>query len=64
MTANVRYVINYTLECPRCKTKQKIHVSTSSGGVHVGDQTIPGIQCDLNFNVAVPDMIINGPFPT
>jgi transcription elongation factor Elf1 len=62
VTANERYVIT-TLECPRCKTKQKVHVSTSSGGVQVGDQTIPCIQCDLDFNVTVPDKIIRGPFP-
>ena len=62
VTANERYVIT-TLECPRCKTKQKVHVSTRSGGVQVGDQTIPCIQCDLDFNVTVPDRIIRGPFP-
>jgi hypothetical protein len=58
-----RYVV-MMVESPRCKTKQKVHVSTSSGGVQVGDQTIPSIQCDLHFNVTVPDKIIRGPFPT
>ena len=59
----VKHYVVMAVECPRCKTKQKIHVSTIGGGVKVEDQTIPCIQCDLNFNVTVPEKIIGGPFP-
>jgi transposase-like protein len=59
--ANERYVV-MTVECPRCKTKQKVHVSTSVGGAQVDDQKIPCIKCDNDFKVTVPDRIIRGPF--
>ena len=57
-----RYVV-MTVECSRCKTKQKIHVVLRTEPKPVGDQTIQCIQCDLNFNVTVPDKVIRGPFP-
>lgn len=57
-----RYVV-LTVECSHCKTKQKIHVAVRAGGAHVDGQTIPCIQCDLDFIVTVPDKIIRGPFP-
>jgi hypothetical protein len=57
-----RYVV-MTVECSRCKTKQKIHVALRTEPKQVGDQTIPCVQCDLDFNVTVPDKIIRGPFP-
>jgi hypothetical protein len=52
-----------TVKCPRCKTKQKVHVATRPGPTQVGDQTIPCIQCDNHFKVKVPDKIVAGPFP-
>jgi hypothetical protein len=52
-----------TVKCPRCKTKQKVHVATRPGPTQVGDQTIPCIQCDNHFKVKVPDKIVGGPFP-
>jgi hypothetical protein len=60
--ANERYVVN-TVECPRCKTRQKVHVSTSIGGSQMGDQKISCLKCDNHFKPAVPDRIIRGPFP-
>ena len=57
-----RYVV-IPAECPRCKIKQKIHVAVRAGAAQVGDQTIPCVQCDLDFNVTVSDKIIRGPFP-
>jgi hypothetical protein len=47
-------------ECPRCKSKQKIHVSTDIGGIQVGDQEISCIKCDNYFEVSVADRIIRG----
>jgi predicted Zn finger-like uncharacterized protein len=60
--ANEHYVV-MTVECPSCKTKQKVHVSTSIGGAQMSDQTIPCLNCNIYFKVAVPDKIIRGPFP-
>jgi hypothetical protein len=60
--ANEHYVV-MTVECPRCKTKQKVHVSTSLGGAQVGNQIIPCLICNGLFKVTVPGRIILGPFP-
>jgi transcription elongation factor Elf1 len=57
-----RYIV-MTVECPRCKTKQKVHVYTSIEGTQIGSQTILCIQCENPFKVTVPDKIIRGPFP-
>jgi hypothetical protein len=60
--ADDRYVI-MTVECPRCKTKQKVHVAARTGFAQMGDQTIQCLRCDDHFKVTVPDRIIRGPFP-
>ena len=61
--ADDRYVV-MTVECPRCKTKQKVHVAARTGFAQMGDQTIQCLRCDDHFKVTVPDRIIRGPFPT
>ena len=60
--ADERYVV-MTVECQRCKTKQKVHIAASTDGTQVGNQTIPCIKCEKDFDVMVPDKIIRGPFP-
>jgi hypothetical protein len=50
------------VECPRCKTEQKVHVAARKGAQR-DDERIPCIQCDNRFKVRVPDRIIGGPFP-
>jgi transcription elongation factor Elf1 len=60
--AEERYVV-ITLECPRCKTKQKVHVAARTGFAQMGDQTIQCFMCDGHFKVTVPDRIVGGPFP-
>jgi phage FluMu protein Com len=60
--ADEPYVV-MTVECPRCKTKQKAHIAASTGGAQIGDQTIRCIRCNTHFKVTVPDRIIRGPFP-
>ena len=60
--ANDRYVVT-TVQCPRCKTNQKVHVSTNGDGLQMADQTIPCVQCDIYFKVPVRNRIIRGPFP-
>jgi hypothetical protein len=51
------------VECPRCKTKQKLHVAALSGPTLMADERIQCIQCDHHFKVSVPDRIVGGPFP-
>ncbi len=60
--AEEHYVV-MTVECPRCKTKQKVHVAARTGFAQMGYQTIPCIRCNTHFKVTVPDRIIRGPFP-
>ena len=58
------HCIVMTVECSRCKTKQKVHVNARPGlPPKIKDQTIPCIKCDIHFKVTVPDRIIRGPFP-
>jgi len=57
------YVV-MTVKCPRCKTKQKVHVAVSTrNNTKIGQQTILCIQCDNSFKVTLPDKIIRGPLP-
>jgi hypothetical protein len=56
------YII-VTVECTRCKTKQKVHVATPAGLALTGGQTIQRIKCDIHFKVSVSGRIIRGPFP-
>jgi phage FluMu protein Com len=60
--AHERYVL-ITVECPRCKTKQKIHVAITLGGTEYGPQSIRCLNCDNRVSVMVSDRIIDGPFP-
>jgi hypothetical protein len=60
--ANEQYVV-MTVECSRCKTKQKVHVSTIIGGAQMGEQKISCLRCNNRFNVTVPEKILRGPFP-
>jgi hypothetical protein len=45
------------VQCPRCKTKQKVHVAARLGPTLKADERIQLIQCDLQFNVSVMDKI-------
>ena len=60
--ANEHYVV-IMVECSRCKTKQKIHVSITLGGIEYGPQAIRCLKCDNHISVTVSDRIIDGPFP-
>jgi hypothetical protein len=59
--ADEHYII-MTMECSRCKTKQKVHVAVHIGPTQMADETIQCLNCDNRFNVALPDKIIRGPF--
>lgn len=52
-----------TVECPRCRTKQKVHVAARGEFGQISGERIPCINCNNRFKVAIPDKIIRGPFP-
>jgi hypothetical protein len=60
--ANDHYIV-MTVECSRCKTKQKVHVAVRTGPTQMADHAIPCLNCNGLFKVTVPDRIIRGPFP-
>jgi transposase-like protein len=57
----MQYVV-MIVECPRCKTEQKIHVAPRNGA-HKGNERISCLNCDNHFRVTVPERIVGGPFP-
>jgi hypothetical protein len=61
--ADERYIV-VTVECSRCKTRQKVHVNSQAGVLSMhGGQIVLCIKCDNAFKVTVSDRIIRGPFP-
>jgi hypothetical protein len=52
-----------TVECARCKTKQKIHIANRTEVAQTGNETVLCINCNNPFKVKVPDKLIRGPFP-
>jgi hypothetical protein len=60
--ADKRYVV-MTVECPRCRIEQKVHVAVRVGFGQMGNERIQCINCDHPFKVTVADRIIRGPFP-
>ena len=52
-----------TLQCPRCKTLQKVHIAARAGFGQMGGERVSCINCDNRFKVTIPDKIIRGPFP-
>jgi len=55
--ADERFIV-MTVECPRCETKQKVHVAFRAGFGQMGDQTFECLKCDNYFKATVPDKII------
>jgi hypothetical protein len=52
-----------TVECARCKTKQKIHIANRTDVAQKVSEKILCINCDHRFEVEVPDKFVRGPFP-
>jgi transposase-like protein len=50
------------VECPRCHTKQTVHIAASSKAAQVGEQRIACAECSEVFSAKVMDRIIGGPF--
>jgi hypothetical protein len=61
-SAKKLYIV-VTLECPRCKTQQKVHIAAGPGLRQTGGERISCINCDHHFKATIPDRIIRGPFP-
>lgn len=61
-TMKIKEYVVMTVECPRCKTKQKVHVAARNGAQSDGER-IPCLNCDHSFKIAVSDRIVAGPFP-
>jgi len=59
---NEHYVV-MTVECPRCKTKQRVHVADPIGPAQMVDQMIACLDCNTRFRLTLPNRIIRGPFP-
>jgi hypothetical protein len=62
LMSDKRYLV-MTVECGRCKTKQKIHIANRTEVAQKGSEKVPCINCDHRFEVKVPDRFIRGPFP-
>ncbi len=52
-----------TLQCPRCKTSQKVHIDARPGFNQTGGDRVSCINCDHRFKLTIPESIIRGPFP-
>jgi hypothetical protein len=50
------------LECPFCQEQQNLHLRARTGPVHLSEETIKCVKCELDFKILVPDKIIGGPF--
>jgi len=52
------------VDCPHCKTKQKIHVGAlDEGASRANYQAVRCIRCDKHFKFACSGKVIAGPFP-
>jgi phage FluMu protein Com len=57
-----RYIV-MTVECSRCKTKQKVHVALRTAPTQMANESIRCLDCDKLFKAKLPDKIVDGPFP-
>jgi Zn ribbon nucleic-acid-binding protein len=57
-----RFIV-ITVECPRCKVRQKIHIAARPGPTLVAAEMVRCLNCDHHFETSVPDKIVAGPFP-
>jgi hypothetical protein len=61
--SNKKLYVVVTLQCPRCKTLQKVHIAARPEFGQTDGERIPCINCDNRFKVTIPNKIIRGPFP-
>jgi hypothetical protein len=60
--ATPRYVA-MTIRCTHCLTEQVVHVLAKPGPAQMDYQFVFCINCNKEFDVMVPDKILDGPFP-
>lgn len=60
--ASSHYVV-VSVECPRCKTRQKLHVAAWTESARLESDRVPCINCGEHFKVMLPEKIVAGPFP-
>ena len=63
MAVESRFMV-MTIECPHCKTKQKVHVAAGVRTGRMPTQYVFCIDCDSEFPVRASSKIVGGPFPT
>jgi transcription elongation factor Elf1 len=56
-----KYYNVITVECPRCKVEQKVHVAARPGAPR-SEEWVSCINCDHHFKVTIPDRIVDRPF--
>lgn len=60
--ANSHYVV-VSVECPRCKTVQKLHIAAWTEAAQLASDRVPCVNCGDRFKVMLPEKIVAGPFP-
>ena len=55
--------IAMVVDCPHCKTKQKVHVGALEGALPENYPVVRCIRCDKHFKFACSGKVIAGPFP-
>jgi hypothetical protein len=60
--AEIPYVV-MIITCSHCETKQSVHVAARAGFAQMLDQGVACIKCKTEFDVLLPNKIIEGPFP-
>jgi Zn ribbon nucleic-acid-binding protein len=56
-----KFFVAVTLQCPGCKTLQKIQIAAGTVFRHAGGEMVSCINCNKHFKVTIPDRIIRGP---
>jgi hypothetical protein len=53
-----------TVSCHHCQQEQVVHVQSRTGFWSMAHQSVKCLKCERQFDVMVPDAIIDGPFFT
>jgi hypothetical protein len=61
--SGTRFVVK-TIECPECKTEQRIHVAAQTAPHHSASQYLWCINCESELELKSREKIVGGPFPT
>jgi transcription elongation factor Elf1 len=64
ITAPKPNYVSMTVACTHCGAKQAVHIAVRTGFAQMSSQTILCVKCKKDFDVMVPDKIVDGPFST